>query len=311
VFDLIDVHFHLDRLEEMVFMENQRSGSAELLGKLSPLLAKAYDNKRPQEYDLIGAVSAFVDPSFQSRLAQHLKGSWFMKNAQNRDPRLRFTVGLAPAHYFEASKDLSRHMQRIDHLLTKLPGVVALGEFGLDYKQELSTPRMQREVLIKLLNNFKGHLRQGLGLILTLRDVPGSTKLGVTEATKDAIQILEQMVQEGSIGRDQHVMLSNFAAQPAVVTMWLQHFPNTYFSLCGLVDRFSGLQRKAVSLIPPERLLIESNAPHPPLRTRPVGYSACYDVAGIAAVVAEIKQVPTPVVLNAVKLNAIRFYKMG
>ena len=68
------------------------------------------------------------------------------------------------------------------------------------------------------------------------------------------------------IKRDQIIQLHSFSGTTRQIQEWLEAFPNTYFSLSGLIRFFNTEKTEALKAIPIERLLLETDAPYLPIR---------------------------------------------
>ena len=95
---------------------------------------------------------------------------------------------------------------------------------------------------------------------------------------------------------------------------WLNAFPNGHFSVRGIVGRFNQEQKEALARIPPERLLLETDAPFCPLLAsgaeivrRP--YSTPYTIDLVATCVGRILKKTRPEVLKITTQNAQRFFR--
>ena len=64
-----------------------------------------------------------------------------------------------------------------------------------------------------------------------------------------------------------------FNGKPEDVEFWLNAFPNAHFSGGGVVGKFGQDQKEALAHIPPNRLLLETDAPFCPLVVSGTSYS--------------------------------------
>ncbi|OWF35906.1 deoxyribonuclease YabD [Mizuhopecten yessoensis] len=71
---------------------------------------------------------------------------------------------------------------------------------------------------------------------------------------------------EYRVSSDQKIQLHCFTGPESVVRDWLALFPNTYFSVSGLVFQFNVNQQRALQAIPQDHLLVETDAPYFPVR---------------------------------------------
>ena len=91
-------------------------------------------------------------------------------------------------------------------------------------------------------------------------------------------------------------------------------FPNTHFSVSGTVGRFNQKQKEALARIPPERLLLETDAPFCPLLASGAEIprkpnSAPYTIDLVATGVGRILKKTRAEVLKITTPNAHRFFR--
>ncbi|XP_033761647.1 putative deoxyribonuclease TATDN2 [Pecten maximus] len=143
--------------------------------------------------------------------------------------------------------------------LLRVPDVAGFGEVGIDHT--VRSPDMwyrQEEQLRSMLPHIQPH--QVLILhIRGLRDDPTGL-----EAYMRCFDVVREWVP-----LEQKIQLHCFSGTEEVIRVWLERFPNTYFSLSGMVAKFSDVQRRAVKSIPADRLLLETDAPYFPLAMYP------------------------------------------
>ena len=149
------------------------------------------------------------------------------------------SVGTHPHHAEAEAEVLSaeRLMELADH-----PKVVAIGEAGLDYFHDRSPREVQRAV-------FREHIaaarRTGLPLVIHTR-----------EAEEDTAAILEEETAEGAFPFVMHC----FSSAPWLAERALEL--GGYVSFSGIVTfKKSDEVRRAAELTPPERMLVETDAP--------------------------------------------------
>ena len=95
---------------------------------------------------------------------------------------------------------------------------------------------------------------------------------------------------------------------------WLNAFPNGHFSVSGIVGRFNQEQKEALARIPPEGLLLKTDAPYCPLLAsgtdvtrRP--YSTPDTIDLVATCIGRILNKTRAEVLKMTTQNAHRFSK--
>jgi len=127
--------------------------------------------------------------------------------------------------------------------LSRRPRVVALGEFGLDYHYEHSPRAAQREVFA-----------EGIRLALA-RDLP--LVIHTRDAEKDTLELLDS----AGGGRMPRGVFHCFAGGPDLAREALDR--GFYLSFSGIVTfSTAAAVREAARLVPPERLLVETDAPY-------------------------------------------------
>ena len=70
---------------------------------------------------------------------------------------------------------------------------------------------------------------------------------------------------EEECGRKQLIQLHCFQGPASEVTRWLDAFPNTYFSVGGIVKTLTPEHLEGLRAIPTDRLLLETDSPYLPL----------------------------------------------
>lgn len=133
------------------------------------------------------------------------------------------------------------------------PGVVGLGEVGIDNTVQPNDFWFMQERQLKELLSY---LNSSMVLVLHIRGTKRDP-VGV-EAYMRGLDIL----QSCKISSHQKVQLHCFSGTEEVIQYWLHAFPNTHFSVSGLV---CPIQRQAPRAIPGDHLLVETDAPYFPL----------------------------------------------
>ena len=153
------------------------------------------------------------------------------------------TVGLHPT---DAAEDSPETRSGIEALLSH-PRVVGIGESGLDdYWDDTQRPQQLAAFLWQL-----GLARQtGKPLVIHTRD-----KAGQTSAHQGVIDVLQDWP-------DVTVILHCFSGLPALLDFGLGRAENTYFGFAGNVTYKNAHEvQAAAKAVPPERLLLETDAP--------------------------------------------------
>jgi TatD DNase family protein len=197
---------------------------------------------------------------------------------------LRATVGLHPHDAREATP------ARLEALfaLADAPGVVALGEMGLDYHYDSSPRDVQRDVFRAQLREAR---RRALPVVIHDRDSDGET-LAILDA-EDA----------WPTGVLYHCFTGDVAMMEAIVAR------GGSISIPGIVTFKNGEGMRAVAAaVPLERLLIETDSPFlTPVPYRGRRNEPAY-VTLVAAAVAQLRGMRTDALAAATTDNALRFF---
>jgi TatD DNase family protein len=173
------------------------------------------------------------------------------------------------------------------------PGVVAVGETGLDFYRHSSDPDDQRRAFAAQIA-IAG--RTGKALVVHLRDKDGSE-----DAVSEAFDTLEREAD------GVRVILHCFSTHPRWAERAAQH--GWYCSFAGnLTYPKSELIREAAQVVPAERLLVETDSPFlapQPLRGKP---NQPANVVATAERLAEVRGVPYGELEGIVEENASRVF---
>lgn len=209
--------------------------------------------------------------------------------AQTRPGKLYATAGMHPHH----SSDFSAAIRATLVDLTREDAVVAVGECGLDYFRNFSSPEEQRSA-------FKWQLElaveSGLPIFLHQRD-----------AHEDFVDILRPLVGEISAAVA-HCFTGDRDALHEYLSMGL------YIGITGWIcdERRGKALKEFVADIPLDRLMIETDAPYllprtlrpkPKTRRNEPGF-----LTEVLRVVAEAMQESEATVAQATTANAERFF---
>jgi len=155
-----------------------------------------------------------------------------------RYPGLVFhTCGVHP--YEAASWDADRDVEAIR--LAAAKGAVAVGECGLDYSYDTSTPEQQRQVLNAQLDIASA---LSLPVILHTRQAEADTIAFLADAARAKVRGVLHCFT-GSIG----------LAEAGLVAGW-------YVSFSGIITFRSWTDEAVLRLVPDDRVLVESDAPY-------------------------------------------------
>lgn len=157
----------------------------------------------------------------------------------DRYPEVFLALGIHPHHAAEVPPD---YLPPMKHLLATHPKVLAVGECGLDYCRNSVPHDLQKK-------NFEEHIALAhelkLPMILHIRD-----------AHADGLAIMKNHT-------DLHCVVHCFTGTPAECRAWLDLSPNVYIGITGVVTYKNAPDvRQDAQLIPPARLLVETDAPY-------------------------------------------------
>jgi TatD DNase family protein len=177
--------------------------------------------------------------------------------------------------------------------LCERPGVVAVGETGLDFYRDRSDPDDQRRAFSAQIAVARS---AGKPVVIHLRDRDGSE-----EAVEEAFRML---VEEGE---GTTVILHCFSAGPRWAERAAEH--GWYCSFAGnLTYPKAEPIREAARLLPPERLLVETDSPFlapQPVRGKP---NQPANVVATAERLAEVRGVPYGELERTMEANAARVF---
>lgn len=152
--------------------------------------------------------------------------------------RLRCTAGIHPHDADMASPEV---IETIARDFSTQPEVVAIGETGLDYHYNKSSPENQRRV-------FRAFLRMS-------KKVGKPVTIHSRDAEEDTLKLLRD---EGVTGGILHCFTGSRAFAQALVEL------DFYFSFSGIIT-FNSAQdilKTAVEVVPIDRLLVETDSPY-------------------------------------------------
>jgi TatD DNase family protein len=177
--------------------------------------------------------------------------------------------------------------------LAARPGVVAIGETGLDFYRDRSEPEDQRRAFSAQISIARS---VGKPLVIHLRDSDGSE-----EAVTEAFATLDEQ------GEGVPVILHCFSAGPA----WAERAAERrwYCSFAGnLTYPKAEPIREAAALVPDDRVLVETDSPFlapQPVRGKP---NQPANVVATAERLAEVRGVPYGELEQTVEQNAGRVF---
>jgi TatD DNase family protein len=203
--------------------------------------------------------------------------------------RVFTAVGVHPYHAATVNDEC---LEELRHLSAE-PGVVAIGEMGLDYFKYCDTPKpVQHEAFRRQLA-----LACDLGLPVTIHD---------REAHEDCLAILSEFAPQ-LVGCIMHC----FSGDAALAERYLT-YDQFYISFAGNVT-FPKAQalRDAAHVVPVNRLLVETDSPY--LAPQPVRGKRCEpaNVQHTAAALAALKGVAVEAFAEATTENAQRLFNIN
>ncbi|EIW62896.1 uncharacterized protein TRAVEDRAFT_56137 [Trametes versicolor FP-101664 SS1] len=156
-----------------------------------------------------------------------------------------FVMGVHPHEAKEYNDDVERDiLEAMAH-----PRCVGWGEIGLDYHYDNSPREQQQEVFIRQL---KQAVRLGKPLTIHTR-----------EAEEDSERILKEYVP-----KDHRIHIHCYTDSPEWAARMLEHFPNLYIGITGVITYATNLNTSAVirqmaaASASPLRILLETDAPY-------------------------------------------------
>jgi TatD DNase family protein len=202
-----------------------------------------------------------------------------------RFPDVYCSVG---THPHNAHEELDIPLERIVEL-TKHPKVVSVGEAGLDYHYQHSTPEAQAE-------GFRRH-------IAAARETGLPLEIHTREADADTIAILQDEHAKGSFPAVLHCFTGGRELAMRALDLGL------YVSFSGVLTfKKSEALREIARDVPLDRLLVETDAPFlAPAPFRGKRNEPAY-VVRTAAVLASVKGVSIDEIAQATTENFFRFY---
>lgn len=228
---------------------------------------------RAQELGVTKLICVGQDPAFNKRAIE----------LSQRFNQVYAMVGYCP----DVAKDYDQNSE--DQLIEQLqiPGVVAMGEIGLDYYWDESPRKVQREVFARQV------------------EIAHELHMPVNIHTRDAFADCFKILKNSNL--EYGAVLHSFNGDSS----WLKKFLelNVYFSYSGVASFTKATAvHEAVKKTPLERLLVETDAPF----LTPKPYRGRQNEPGnvyyVARAIAELKDISLEKVADATYQNTTRVY---
>ncbi|PRP85675.1 hypothetical protein PROFUN_06509 [Planoprotostelium fungivorum] len=265
-----------------------------------PLTMEAYmrktnDFQRMDAYEFIrdvfgGKVSGIINIHCEAPLSSTWKEMADSSFWSEIGMSYGFACGLHPHH----SKDWNDQLESSLLEAMKHPRCVAWGECGLDYHYDHSPRDVQREIFERQLK-----LAVSLGKPIVVH---------TREAEEDTEDIIKRCVP-----KDHKVHVHCFTDSPSFAARLLDHFPNLYIGVTGVVTYASNQNTSQVirELTGLKRILLETDSPFmTPNNLKGKRPSVCHSamIPWTAQFVSKILDVDTEEVLRVTRQNALDFY---
>ncbi|XP_052077949.1 putative deoxyribonuclease TATDN2 [Mytilus californianus] len=229
---------------------------------------------------LAGGVAVFCDPKTWPRVPLRLEPGW---------------VGAVGIHPKSAGQFEDATQHRFHQLVTH-PSVSALGEVGVDFTVEERLQARQISTLRWALQSC----RFNQPVVLHIR---GDRLDRVhARAHREVLKVMTGL----AINPVQLIHLHCFQGGIDQVREWQSSFCNAYFGFGMGVHSFHTEQKDAVRMVPPHRILLESDAPYfPPPHAR---HGHPHYLFEVAKAVGEVRAESPREILRLARLNGGRLY---
>ncbi len=159
-------------------------------------------------------------------------------------PQIYAAIGIHPNESFTATEvDFNRLQELVKH-----PKVVAIGETGLDFYRDYSPREAQ-------INNFVRHLelarQTGLPVVVHTR-----------QSVPETLEILKNWVKQSGASKDSPGVIHCFSGDWQTARQFLNL--GFYLSFGGYIGYPRSHAPEVIKQIPPEKLLVETDAPFLP-----------------------------------------------
>lgn len=241
--------------------------------------AKAFDADRPDMLQRAwdAGIEAIIVPDIEPSRRPHLQ------QVVDSDPRLFRGIGIHPHH---AGSVTEADLQAVE-AGADAPGVVAIGEIGLDYHYDFCPPEVQQHV-------FREHIRiakrKNLPIIVHNR-----------ESDEDVLRILTEE-QDGTLRGVLHCFSSDATVLQRALDLGM------IVSFTGNITFKNSTLLPVVESVPDDAYMIETDSPYiAPVPHRGTRNEPAH-VALVAQKIAEIKSMAYHDILQATTTTAKRFF---
>merc|ERR550519_2080296 len=295
---------HPDKISQG-YLDYQLQSFSELQVQFSSEIPKSFE----------GCITNFCDPKLWNVI-----GTPVLLNSLEKEPGIYYTLGCHPHH---AEKLLAKNcMNALERLLKWGKGgrCVALGECGLDLSANKTNWSNTKLEVQKKAFKFQLELAMKLDLPLVLH---------IRDAEQHAIDVMKKAGVPADYPMHRHCFNDTWQA----CQEWIKIFPRSYIGLTNLVTYNSARHvHEIASLIPLDRLILETGAPYFPPRLNfpgevsnvparmsrhgdvshvfPVEVSHPGHVIHAAAQVAQLRDISLDTVLAANRKNVSKLYKI-
>ncbi len=203
-------------------------------------------------------------------------------------PEVKGTCGIHP-HSADSARP--EDFDRIREIVTGNPNIVAVGECGLDFDRMFSTRENQ-------LRCFDRHIKLA-------EELQKPLFLHERDAAKDFIARMKKHPEQCA-----RSVVHCFTGDAQTLKAYLDM--GFYIGITGWIcdDRRGGALREAVKLIPPDRVMIETDAPYlTPKNVKGLGnVNVPQNIRYVAAELAKYMKIPAAELTEQVRANTERFF---
>ncbi|MDY2942030.1 MAG: TatD family hydrolase [Varibaculum sp.] len=293
---VVDNHTHLAlRPEQIPSPQGERLSVTEQLARAVQVGVRAVISSGCQFDELAGTVSLALDikgsqielPQVYAALAIHPNEAALHRGISDPSPD-GLTPELEPRH----RTSLEDAVAEVGRLALENPGVVvAIGESGLDYYRTADIGRLAQ------IESFKMHieLAKQLDLPLQIHD---------RDAHSDTVATLLE------VGAPQRTVFHCFSGDVELAEVLAEH--GWYASFAGPVSYPANtVLREALRAMPPELVLVETDAPYLSAQTWRGFPNASYLIAYTVRSIAETLEMPERETCEMLQLNTVSLYGLN